>query len=149
MTNLEIYQSLTNDPPSFSLYYTPDNMLSFEITKESNVFPFSLPFVDEYNSYYVNTDISEKIDLVTISGISATLALSFWIPVTAIPTMLGLISNKMDVLHMIQVNEWVTNGSLTNYKFYGRVSSVRMTQDGGTPMRLQCNMSFAIGNVLI
>jgi len=143
MTAIEIYES-TGGGSTATLKYSPDNTQSFEINKDSGVMPFPLPLVDE--TAYTDTDIREKIDLVAISGISCSVSLSFWIPLADITTLLNLVSNRASVSQIIQVNEW--NGVVTNFKFYGRVASVRISQEGGTPTRLQCNLNFQVGSIV-
>lgn len=143
MTSIEIYES-TGGGSTATLKYSPDNMGNFEINKDSGVMPFPLPLVDE--TAYTDTDIMEKIDLVAISGISCSISMSFWIPLADITTILSLVSNRASVSQIIQVNEWV--GTVTNYKFYGRIASVRISQEGGNPTRLQCNATFQVGSVV-
>ena len=143
MTSLEIWES-TGGGTAYTLKYTPINMDNFEISKDSGVMPFPLPLVAETS--YTDSDISEKIDLVAISGISATLSLSFWIPLADITTVLSLVSNRASITQYIKVNEW--NGTVTNYKFYGRCSAVRISQQGGTPSRLQTSLTFQVGSII-
>ena len=141
-TTLEIWEDPGDGTPV--LKYTPDNIISFEITKSSNLFPFSLPFVKDTN--LTGTDVKEHIDIVAISGVEANISLSFWIPLSAVSTLLSTVSNWPDIKHEIRLYEW--SGTLTNYIFYGRIGSVRLHQEGGTPSRLIADVSFMSGSVV-
>jgi len=143
MTSIEIYES-TGGGTTPTLKYSPDNMGNFELNKESGVMPFPIPLVDETG--FTDTDVREKIDLVAISGVSCTVNMSFWISLASVTTMLDLVSNRASRSQIIQVNEW--NGITANYKFYGRVASVRISQEGGTPTRLQCSLVFQVGSIV-
>jgi len=146
MTSITIYKNTGG--VGFTSYFVPDNMENFHISKTQDVMPFPLPLVDETDTTtYPNTDITEKIDLVAISGVNCSISMSFWISLTDISTISNMVTNRVSTNFMIQVNEWATGG-LTNYKFYGRFTGIDIDHNGGTVNRMKVSASFQVGSIV-
>ena len=147
MTNtLEILESTGGLEGSFVTKYifTNGNM---NISKSASVIPFGIPLVSETN-YPTTAMITEKCDLVAISGISASITIDWWLGLADLKTVLDLVNKAASVTHCLRVNEWTTNAPIIPIDFYGRVSDISANMEAGTPMNLKANLTFMVGAIV-
>ncbi len=140
MVGIKIYQK--NVGGSYDLKYTVVTCSSFEANKSAGAIPSPLPAVQTT----IDTSgrlIKEKIDLVRIMGISADVSASFEIDTADIPTLLGLVTNRIDTVQRLVVEDWASD--LSEYTFQGIVGNVKIRQQGGEAV-LVCDLSFLEGD---
>lgn len=146
MTGIKIYScsaNCTSTSPTYSLIYTADNCENINITKSSGVMPFSLPIVNSTQETSTRM-VTEKSDLIKISGVETVLDISFSIHVSEIKTLLDLITNRIDTKHKIVIDDWSTDlNSIVD--FIGIIGNMRLRQTGGAG-DIDCTITFYEGD---
>lgn len=146
MTGIKIYScsaNCTSTSPTYTLIYTADNCENISLTKSSGVTPFSLPIVDSTQETSTRM-VSEKSDLIKISGVETTLDITFSIHVSEILTLLDLVTNRIDTKHKIIIDDWSADlNSVVD--LLGIIGSIRIRQTGGAG-DIDCAITFYEGD---
>ena len=156
MVEMEILESTSGIEGSFVSKYQWDNIGSFDITKDSSIMPFGLPLVNEVTEPVASSMLTEKIDLVAISGISANINISWSLEISKVKIIQDLVNNTASKTHKLHITCWdnkletsSTNSALiTTVNYFGRVGSVSISGISGTPTRVGASMSFSIGSLV-
>jgi len=128
MTVFTIYE-FNNSTDVFDLKYTADNCEDIKISKSTGIIPMGLPIVDTAQDT-TGRIVSEKTDLIRISGVECTVSLSFDINVSDIVTILDLVTNAIGLKNKLIINGWSTDLG-TDINFIGLISSIDIGHRGG------------------